>query len=176
MEENNLSLFTSNYYSPLGRLLLVSEGKTLVGCFFEKQKNFPYQLDKKENKRDSLFCFKESKKWLDLYFSEKEPNFFPEITLTGTDFQKEIYKLLLNIPFAETVFYSQLATEIAKRRKLPKFSAQAIGQAVAKNKICIIVPCHRVIGKEDFLTGYQAGVYRKEILLELEKRIKNKRS
>ena len=118
----------------------------------------------------SLFTFHSSLSWLDQYFSGKIPDFTPHIHLEGTPFQKEVWEILLTIPYGQTVTYKHIAQLIAKRRGLPpnKMSAQAVGGAVGRNPIPIIVPCHRVIGTDGTLTGYAGGLWRKQWLLEHE--------
>lgn len=87
----------------------------------------------------------------------------------GTSFQKEVWHILTHIPFGETSTYGDISQKVARRRNLHSMSAQAVGQAVGHNPISIIIPCHRVIGKDGSLTGYAGGIERKIALLELEK-------
>lgn len=88
---------------------------------------------------------------------------------TGSDFQKRVWKILQNIPYGRLVTYGDIAREIAAQRGLARMSAQAVGGAVGRNPLCIIIPCHRVIGANGSLTGYGGGMWRKLRLLELEK-------
>lgn len=111
----------------------------------------------------------QAEKWLDIYFSGHEPDFMPEIRLEGTDFQMLIWKLLLDIPYGQTVTYGEIARQAAKILGKERMSAQAVGGAVGKNPVSIIVPCHRVVGTGGKLTGYGGGIERKAALLELEK-------
>ena len=106
--------------------------------------------------------------WLDEYFSGKIPNFLPPIDYEGTEFQKIVWDELLKIPYGKTVSYGDLAKTVALKRGKAKMSAQAIGGAVGSNPICIIVPCHRVIGKDGSLVGYGEGLDKKVLLLKLE--------
>lgn len=115
-----------------------------------------------------LSLFSEVKRWLDAYFRRKRPTVDFPLALEGTPFRQEVWALLRQIPYGETVTYGELAAEIAKRRCRAKFSAQAVGQAVGRNPISIIVPCHRVVGASHSLTGYAGGVERKRLLLDLE--------
>ena len=92
----------------------------------------------------------------------------PKLNLQGTDFQLQVWKILLTIPYGHTMTYGEIANIIANQRKIKKMAAQAIGQALGRNNISIIVPCHRVIGHDGSLTGYGGGLWRKEKLLELE--------
>ncbi len=156
-------IYTKYYSSPLGRIRLSSDGENLTGAWFEGQKYFPYDLSTKEM---SLPVFEKTSEWFDIYFSGKEPKFCPQIKLIGTNFQKSVWEILLEIPYGETVSYGDIA------KKLGISAFQAVGGAVGRNNISVIVPCHRVIGKNKSLTGYAGGLYRKEKLLALEKSIK----
>ena len=109
-----------------------------------------------------------TKKWLDIYFSGNNPIFLPPFTLNGTDFQMRVWNKLLKIPYGETVTYKAIAKEIAAETGKSVMSAQAIGGAVGKNPIAIIVPCHRVIGSGGKLTGFAGGLETKKTLLLLE--------
>ncbi len=88
---------------------------------------------------------------------------------SGTDFQKEVWKILCSIPYGQTETYGGIADRIAEKRGLPRMSAQAVGGAVGHNEISIIVPCHRVVGTNGSLTGYAGGIDRKVKLLLLER-------
>lgn len=161
--------FFTHYISPLGEIVLTSDGKSLTGlCFTEQdevnQKNFPHI----EN--DEIPVFKETKRWLDEYFSFTVPTFSPSFVLNGTEFQKEVWSLLLEVPYGKTITYGEIANCIAIKRGDKKMSAQAVGQAVGHNPIALIVPCHRVVGKDGKMTGYAYGIERKIKLLTLEKR------
>ena len=102
------------------------------------------------------------------YFNNKIPDFTPPLLLKGTDFRMTVWKMLLDIPYGETISYGDIAKAIAKRRGIEKMSAQAVGNAVGHNPISIIVPCHRVVGSKGSLTGYGGGIKRKKELLRLE--------
>ena len=114
-------------------------------------------------------ALEKAKKWLDIYFSGKQPDFMPEAKLEGTEFQKRVWQLLGEIPYGDTRSYSQLAEKIAKERGLEKMSARAVGTAAGRNPVLLIIPCHRLVGKNGQLTGFAAGVERKRELLKLEK-------
>ena len=114
-----------------------------------------------------------TKKWLDIYFSGNIPGFLPPISLNGTDFQMRVWSKLLKIPYGKTVTYGELAKEIANEMGKAKMSAQAVGNAVGKNPIAIIIPCHRVIGADGSLTGFAGGLETKKELLMLEKQKQN---
>lgn len=160
--------YTSNYDSPLGRILLAADDKGLTGLWFEGQKYFALYLDEEHEERE-IPIFAETKKWLDVYFSGREPDFTPPLHFTGTDFQNEVWEILCTIPYGSTTTYGQIAAQIAEARGLPHMSAQAVGGAVGHNEISIIVPCHRVVGANGSLTGYAGGIDKKVKLLTLEK-------
>ncbi len=108
-------------------------------------------------------------KWLDLYFSGKDPGFTPEFKINHlTEFRKEVMECMLAIPYGETTTYGQIAETIAKKHGIAKMASRAVGGAVGWNPICIIVPCHRVVGTNSSLTGYGGGIKNKVALLTLE--------
>ena len=116
----------------------------------------------------NLAVFDQTKRWLDLYFSGREPGFTPALNPAGSAFRHVVWEILLKIPYGKTTTYGQIAREIAAARGLAKMSAQAVGGAVGHNEISIIIPCHRVIGAHGSLTGYAGGIDRKIKLLQLE--------
>ncbi len=108
-------------------------------------------------------------RWLDIYFSGEVPDFTPPYRLeNATEFRKEVLKRVASIPHGETTTYGKIAKSIAKERGIAKMSARAVGSAVGWNPICIIIPCHRVIGSDGSLTGYGGGMENKISLLKLE--------
>ena len=112
--------------------------------------------------------FDETKKWLDIYFSREEPKFTPKLNIKGSEFRKDVWKILLEIPYGKTLTYKAIAEKLVMSEKYKKMSAQAVGGAVGHNPISIIIPCHRVVGASGSLTGYAGGLDRKVKLLELE--------
>lgn len=142
------------YNSPLGTITLVSDGTSLTALDFGKVQ------DVKDPQKLPIFA--ETRRWLDLYFSGKKPDFTPPLKPQGTPFQQKVWHELLNIPYGATVSYGEIARRIGCR------SAQAIGQAVHRNPISIIIPCHRVIGADGSLTGYASGLDIKQRLLQIE--------
>ena len=116
----------------------------------------------------NLAVFDQTKRWLDLYFSGREPGFTPALNPVGSAFRRAVWEILLKIPYGKTTTYGQIAREIAAARGLAKMSAQAVGGAVGHNEISIIIPCHRVVGTHGSLTGYAGGIDRKIKLLQLE--------
>ena len=155
-------------HSPLGEVRLRSDGKSLTGLWFVGQVN-----DAKDNCdieiKDDLPIFGQVETWLESYFSgNPTPITFP-LQPKGTIFQERVWKILQEIPYGETMTYGEIAQRIAKEKGVATYSAQAVGQAVGKNPISILIPCHRVLGKNGTLTGYAGGVHRKEQLLKLER-------
>ena len=159
--------YISHYDSPLGAILLAADDIGLTGLWFEGQKYFSAGLDDKCEERE-LPVFETAKHWLDIYFSGNEPDFTPPLNFIGTEFQKEVWEILLTIPYGRTMSYGEIAKRIAKKRGTEHLSAQAVGGAVGHNKISVIVPCHRVVGSNGSLTGYAGGIDKKIRLLELE--------
>lgn len=160
--------YTSHYRSPIGNILLAADEIGLTGLWFEGQKYFALYLDKEHEERE-LPIFEKVKEWLDIYFSGKEPDFTVPLHFTGTDFQNEVWEILCAIPYGRTMTYGEIAKQIAAKKGLPRMSAQAVGGAVGRNGISIIVPCHRVVGANGSLTGYAGGIDKKIKLLQLEK-------
>ena len=160
--------YVSHYESPLGGITLASDGKALIGLWFDKQKYFADVLDEK-HKEKALPIFEQTKKWLDIYFSGKEPDFTPPLNMKTTQFRKAVWKIMLKIPYGKTMTYGEIADRIAKEKGLVRMSAQAVGGAVGHNSISIIIPCHRVVGANGSLTGYAGGIDKKIKLLTLEK-------
>lgn len=114
-------------------------------------------------------AFRDVVRWLDIYFSGKEPDFMPSYKIEGaTEFQKEVYSILSKIPYGQTVTYGEIAAVVAEKRGISRMSAQAVGGAVGKNPVAILLPCHRVLGKDGSLTGFAGGLNNKVALLKLE--------
>ena len=160
--------YINHYCSPIGNILLAADDMGLTGLWFEGQKYFALNLDKVHEERE-LPVFEKAKQWLDVYFSGKEPDFTVPLHFTGTDFQNDVWEILCAIPYGQTMTYGEIAKKIAAKKGLPSMSAQAVGGAVGHNEISIIVPCHRVVGKNGSLTGYAGGIDKKIKLLQLEK-------
>lgn len=154
-------------------IIIKSDGKYLTGLYFCKSKEILKNI-KKDSKKD-LPIFKETIKWLDIYFSGKNPKFTPLYQIKDlTPFRQEVFDILNTIPYGKTVTYNGISKQIAKSRKIEKMSPQAVGGAVGQNPICIIIPCHRVVGKDGNLTGYSGGMNNKIALLNHEKNNMNK--
>lgn len=144
------------YDSPVGKLLLCSDGRAL------KQLRFGGEMPEAE---DADAVLEGAKRWLDAYFRGEEPAEQVSLEPEGTDFQKRVWQLLEKIPYGQTVTYGSLAREFPGR-----MSAQAIGQAVGRNPIAVFIPCHRCVGAGGRLTGYAWGLEKKEYLLKLEQK------
>ena len=162
------------YQTPenFSNMIMNSDGEYLTGLFFENSKDDTTKWANFEEK--DLPVFKETIKWLDTYFDGKIPEFTPKYRIENlTSFRREVIDILNSIPYGKTLTYNDIANTIAKKRGISKMSAQAVGGAVGENPICIIVPCHRVIGKNSNLTGYGGGMKNKIALLKLEKIYQN---
>jgi len=159
--------YTSCYVSPLGKILLAADGIGLTGLWFEGQKYFARCLGQ-ENEEVEIPLFYDVKKWLDLYFSGKEPKEQIPLHMKGTDFQKEVWKILCAIPYGQTMTYGEIAGRMEAERGGKRVAFQAVGNAVGHNPVSVIIPCHRVIGADGKLTGYAGGIERKAALLNIE--------
>ena len=158
-----------NYYeSPLGNILLAGDNVGLTGLWFTEGSRYTGLGLKKDAVPQETDYFDQAKKWLDIYFTGRDPVFFPKLHLVGSDFRNQVGEIMCRIPFGKTVTYGWIADQIARERGFDKRSAQAVGGAVGQTPICIIVPCHRVVGANGSLTGYGGGIRRKKALLELE--------
>lgn len=158
---------TVTYKSPVGEILLAADDIGLTGLWFEGQKYYGAGLDKEHDERE-VPVFDEVRRWLDIYFSGREPDFMPTLHVTGTPFRMKVWEALRRIPYGETTTYGEIAKKIAGGSGLPGISARAVGGAVGHNGISIIIPCHRVVGADGSLTGYAGGIDRKIKLLTLE--------
>lgn len=161
-------LYYKKISSSLGEITLRSDGQFLTGLWFANDKHYG-DKDIQDAQNAELPIFALAEKWLAEYFAGCKPKVKVPLQFTGTDFQKCVWKILQNIPYGRLVTYGDIACEIAAQRGLARMSAQAVGGAVGRNPLCIIVPCHRVIGADGSLTGYGGGMRRKVRLLELEK-------
>ncbi len=157
--------YMCNYNSAIGNLILASNGEAITGIWFEDQKNF---INTFKEINENLPIFKRTKNWLDIYFSGKEPDFMPKVFLEGSDFRIRVWEYLKKIPYGKVITYGDIAKDIAKEKGIRKMSAQAVGSAIGHNPVGIIIPCHRVIGNKNNLTGYAGGIERKRELLRLE--------
>lgn len=145
--------------SPLGALLLTSDDTGLTGVHFDGQRYYPQLPPEKGEDADAL---RQAKLWLMLYFAREIPDFLPPMHPVGTPFQQKVWQQLLIVPYGTTCSYG----DIARRISCP--SAQAVGGAVGRNPLALVIPCHRIVGANGNLTGYAAGLARKKWLLEWE--------
>lgn len=157
-----------HYTSPLGGIALASDGAALTGLWFDGQKYYADTLGSEKTECD-LPVFRQTVRWLDIYFSGKAPGFTPQLSLRTTPFRREVCDIMLTIPFGQTVTYGWIAEIMAKQRGIGRMSAQAVGGAVGHNPVSIIIPCHRVVGSDGSLRGYAGGLDKKAALLKLEK-------
>ena len=164
----NKVVYTGQYISPLGTITLACDEEAITGLWFNGQRHFGNALpDEIKRKRHPLL--KEAGRWLDIYFSGKEPECMPPLRYGSTEFRKTVCDIMLTIPYGKTVTYGEIAGKAAKRLGIERMSAQAVGGAVGHNPISIMIPCHRVVGASGSLTGYGGGIDRKAKLLELER-------
>ena len=159
--------YTAHYRSPLGGITLAGDGEALTGLWFDGQKYFAAALSP-EHEEKNLPVFEEVKRWLDVYFSGRAPDFTPPLRMKTTAFRKSVWEILLSIPYGRTMTYGEIAQLIAAQKGLPGMSAQAVGGAVGHNTISLIIPCHRVVGWDGSLTGYAGGIEKKLRLLAME--------
>ena len=161
-------MYYCTYECKIGLLYLVSDGESLCGCYLKGQKYFPDNLDIYEFDED-LEIFNSARLWLNSYFNNEKPSIknLP-IKLIGTDFRKNIWSLLKDIPYGEVVTYKYLSKKVAELQGINGMSSQAVGGAVGHNPFLIFIPCHRVIGTDGSLTGYAAGLENKRFLLNFE--------
>ena len=157
-------VYTQKYASPLGGMLLAADEVGLTGLWFDGGKFFADNLPA-EHEEEETPTLAASKRWLDIYFMGKEPDFTPPLHPTGSAFRHAVLDILLQIPYGQTTTYGEIARQLAGGGTM---SAQAVGGAVGHNPISIIVPCHRVVGTDGCLTGYAGGLAKKIALLELE--------
>lgn len=160
--------FIQHYDSPLGGILLAADEIGLTGLWFDGQKYFARDLPA-ERVEQNTPALSEAKRWLDIYFTGREPDFTPPLHPIGSAFRRDVWEMLLQIPYGQTITYGGIARQLAAKRGLPRLSAQAVGGAVGHNEISVIIPCHRVVGTNGSLTGYAGGIDKKVKLLELER-------
>ena len=159
--------YTQHYDSPLGGILLAADEIGLIGLWFDGEKYFADNLPAAYTERETPVLV-ETKRWLNVYFAGKEPDFLPPLHPVGSAFRQDVWNILLQIPYGQTTTYGEIARQLAEKQGLPRMSAQAVGGAVGHNEISIIIPCHRVVGTNGSLTGYAGGIDKKMKLLELE--------
>ena len=161
--------YSTTYPSLLGLLTLASDGMNLVGLWVEGQKNFGDPIKEAMAQRDDLPVFFAAKSWLDRYFAGERPavSALP-LRPIGSEFRREVWNILCQIPYGEVTTYGFIAERMAAKRGRKTMSSQAVGGAVGHNPISILIPCHRVVGTNGNLTGYAGGIGKKIMLLNLE--------
>lgn len=159
-------IFIYKYRSPLGDMTMAGKKNILTGLWFDDQTHLP--LNRDHPIRD-LPIFTQTCRWLDIYFSGQVPDFTPALHMEAPPFRRAVWEVLRTIPYGQTVTYGQIAKIVGNQMGIAKMSAQAVGGAVGRNPFSIIVPCHRVVGANGNLTGYDGGIDKKIKLLALEK-------
>lgn len=161
-------VYISEYDSEAGKLTLAADENKLIGLWFDGQKHFGSTLPH-DCKCGTSPAIESARNWLDIYFSGEEPHFLPPLSFRTTPFRTAVWKMLLTIPYGQTITYGELAARLAADGSAAKMSARAVGGAVGHNPISVIVPCHRVVGANGSLTGYAGGIDKKIKLLGIEK-------
>ena len=172
-------LYKKIYKSLVGEILIICDQENLLGLYLESQKDFEEKLKDEEIKfielkssddfyEDEFKILKTTEDWLNKFFAGKDPGLTPPIKVSGTEFRKDVWEILLKIPYGKTWSYKEVGEELLKRGKYERVSNQAVGGAVGHNPISLIIPCHRVIGSDGSLRGYAGGLDVKRKLLELE--------
>ena len=167
MMKFDTSTVQSSFQSPLGKITLAATDKGLTGLWFEGQKHLPAQLQGAqiwpENAQHPVL--KKASQQLTEYFAGERLVFELPLDLAcGTTFQQSVWRALLKIESGSTQSYGEISRQIGKPAAF-----RAVGAAIGKNPVSIVVPCHRVIGSKGALTGYAGGLDRKTVLLKLEK-------
>ena len=161
--------FYEFYDSPVGRLALAGDENSIVGLWLAHQRFYMDVLQGQKCEEKETDVIRLAKTWLDKYFSGEKPEIIElPIKFIGSDFRVEVWRMLTEIPYGEVITYGDLAKRIIEKRGIKAMSAQAVGGAVGRNPISIIVPCHRVVGANGNLTGYSGGITTKIKLLEFE--------
>jgi methylated-DNA-[protein]-cysteine S-methyltransferase len=162
-------MYFTTHPSPLGLLTLKSDGENLLALWFGEQRYQEAREEGEERANGDLKVFRDVKKWLNAYFARKNPG-LSSIPLApkGSDFRKEVWEIILQIPYGRLRTYGDIAELIAMKRGIRKMSARAVGTALGHNPISIIIPCHRVVGARGNIGGYFGCLDRKIKLLELE--------
>lgn len=161
--------YVYSYVSPLGEILIESDEKFLTGLWFGNSPTSGKHPKNTNYTETEIPVISETIRWLDIYFSGENPDFTPKFKIMNlTPFRKLVIDEMCRIPYGTTTTYGEIAKKIAAKSGLAKMSAQAVGGAVGWNPICIIVPCHRVVGTNGSLTGYGGGIGNKIALLKTE--------
>jgi methylated-DNA-[protein]-cysteine S-methyltransferase len=159
-------VYTANIDTPLGVVRVFAVDNALIGLWFADRCPFPVEYGTPASVHP---LFSNIHEWLHSYFAGQVPSIPILFKTNGTPFQETVWDLLKKIPYGRTTSYGELAREAASCMGISRMSAQAVGGAVGRNPLSIIIPCHRVIGKDGGLTGYGGGLERKSFLLRLER-------
>ena len=157
-----MTTYFSTVASPLGAIILTSDGAALTGLYFDGQRYAP-QLKHRSVRRDDLTLFAQARSWLDTYFAGRPVAVDFLLAPQGTNFQRAVWQQIACIPFGETITYAELA-----RRSGNATAVRAAGAATGRNPVSLMIPCHRVVGSDGSLTGYAGGLERKRWLLAME--------
>lgn len=157
-----MTTYYTRIESPIEPLLLASDGESLTSLFMVTQRHGPF-FSETWKRDDNAKPFAEARRQMEAYFAGELTEFDLPLNMIGTEFQKTVWRELLNIPFGVTISYGELAERVGNPS-----ASRAVGAANGRNPISIIVPCHRVIGSNGKLTGYGGGIERKEWLLAHE--------
>ncbi len=155
------------YDSPLGPMTASSDGQSLTALCFNDQKSYHKHICE-DSVRKGLPIFDLTFRWLDLYFKGKNPGFTPDLSISVSIFCRSVLNALKTVSYGKTEEYGQIAAKIAKMRNLNRISAQAVGTALGRNPVLIIIPCHRIVSAKGNLSGYAGGIEKKKYLLNLE--------
>ena len=161
--------YSTSYPSPVGVITLARDGNSLTGLWLKGQKYHGDDIFGEMIKKDDIPVFESAKRWLERYFAGEKPDIselplFPQ----GSEFRREVWRILCEIPYGKVITYGDIAKKMAVKTGKERVSSQAVGGAVGHNPISIIIPCHRVVGSNGSLTGYAGGISVKIKLLELE--------
>ena len=159
--------YQTTYDSPLGKMVLTSDGDNLTGAWFDSGRIPAGHLSFRQYKEKRLPLFDAAESWFESYFKGETPNFTPPLQLSGTPFQMAVWEILTHIPYGKTVTYAHIAHVLGTATG-KTCAAQAVGGAIGHNPISIVIPCHRVVGTNGALTGYAGGLDKKYFLLQLE--------
>ena len=161
--------YSKKYLSPIGRLTISYDDKHITGLWNEGQKYYGGDTLKNAEEKDESPVLEAAVRWLEGYFAGENPGLFGlSLKPEGSEFCQNVWELLLEIPYGKTVTYGFVAKKTAEKMNKKAMAGQAVGQAVGRNPISIIIPCHRVIGTNGSLTGYAGGLDKKIKLLEHE--------
>lgn len=161
--------YGTHYQSPVGDIFLAGDENSLIGLWIGEQKYMDKTMPADIHENADVPVLRAAEAWLDDYFAERQPEINRlNLAPIGGAFKQVVWQILMEIPYGSLTTYGDIAKEAAKRLGKETMSAQAVGGAVGHNPISIIIPCHRVVGKNGSLTGYAGGIDKKIQLLEHE--------